>query len=54
MSTIQASDRDAAMWDMRFAKAEMDSGVETDSVGNPYDDDADGGKRSRSRKARRQ
>jgi hypothetical protein len=53
MSTVQASDRDAAMWDMRFAKAQMASGIETDSVGNPYDDDATGNKRSRSRKDRR-
>jgi hypothetical protein len=42
MSTVQASDRDAAMWDMRFAKAEMDGEVETDNVGNPYDDDPAG------------
>ena len=54
MSTVQASDRDAAMWDMRFAKAEMDGEVETDSVGNPYDDDPAGRKRSGSRKYRRQ
>ena len=54
MSTVQASDRDAAMWDMRFAKAEMDSGMETDSVGNPYDDDPMGSKRPKSRKHRRQ
>jgi hypothetical protein len=53
MSTIQASDRDAAMWDMRFAKAEMDGGIETDSVGNPYEDDPDVCKRAGSRKARR-
>ncbi len=52
MSTVQASDRDAAIWDMRFAKAEMDSGMETDSVGNPYDDDPTGRKRPRSRKHR--
>ncbi len=50
MSTVQASDRDAAIWDMRFAKAEMDGEVETDSVGNPYDDDAMGRKRSGARK----
>ncbi len=54
MSTVQASDRDAAMWDMLFAKAEMDSGMETDSVGNPYDDDPMGRTRSKSRKYRRQ
>jgi hypothetical protein len=54
MSTVEASDRDAAMWDMRFAKAEMDSGIDTESVGNPYDDDPLGRKRSKSRKYRRQ
>ena len=54
MSTVQASDRDAALWDMRFAKAEMDGEVETDSVGNPYDDDPTGRKRVGSRKYRRQ
>jgi hypothetical protein len=52
MDTVQASDRDAAMWDIRFARAEMDSGADTDSVGNPYDDDPAG--RKRSRKALRQ
>jgi hypothetical protein len=50
MSTVQASDRDAALWDMRFAKAQMDGEVETDSVGNPYDDDPMGRKRARSKK----
>ncbi len=54
MSTVQASDRDAAMWDMRFAKAEMDGAIETESVGNPYDDDQAGRKRANSRKVRRQ
>lgn len=54
MSTVQASDRDAAMWDMRFAKAEMDGAIETESVGNPYDDDTAGRKRAVSRKVRRQ
>jgi hypothetical protein len=54
MSTVQASDHDAAIWDMRFAKAEMDGEVETDSVGNPYDDDPMGRKRSASRKYRRE
>jgi len=54
MSTVQASDRDAALWDMRFAKAEMDGEMETDSVGNPYDDDPMGRKRAGSRKNRRQ
>ena len=54
MSTVQASDRDAAMWDMRFAKAEMDGEVETESAGNPYDDDPMGRKRQGSRKYRRQ
>ena len=53
MSTVQASDRDAALWDMRFAKAEMDGEVETASVGNPYDDDPMGRKRSAVRKYRR-
>jgi hypothetical protein len=46
MSTIQASDRDAALWDMRFAKAEMGDEIETESVGNPYDDDPIGRKRA--------
>jgi hypothetical protein len=50
MDTVQASDRDAAIWDMRFAKAEMDGPVETDSVGNPYDDDPSGRKRLGSKK----
>ncbi len=54
MSTVQASDRDAAMWDMRFAKAEMGGEMETDSVGNPYDDDPMGRKRMSSRKNRGQ
>jgi hypothetical protein len=45
MSTVQASDRDASMWDMLFSKAEMDRAVQTDSVGNPYDDDPMGRKR---------
>jgi hypothetical protein len=54
MSTVQASDHDASMWDMRFAKAQMDGEMETDSVGNPYDDDPMGRKRSGSRKYRRQ
>lgn len=54
MSTVQASDRDAALWDMRFAKAEMDGEMETDSVGNPYDDDPEGRRRLTSRKYRRQ
>jgi hypothetical protein len=45
MSTIQASDRDAALWDMRYAKAEMGDEVETHEVGNPYDDDVMGRKR---------
>jgi hypothetical protein len=49
MSTVQASDRDAALWDMRFAKAEMDGEIETASVGNPYDEDPMGRKRSRAR-----
>jgi len=53
MSTVQASDRDAAMWDMRFSRAEMDGEVETDSVGNPYGDDPAGRKRSDYKKARR-
>jgi hypothetical protein len=53
MSTVQASDRDAALWDMRFAKAEMDGEIDTASVGNPYDDDPMGRKRSARRKARR-
>jgi hypothetical protein len=50
MSTVQASDRDAALWDMRFAKAEMDGPDETESVGNPYDDDPMGRKRARLKK----
>jgi hypothetical protein len=50
MSTVQASDRDAAMWDMRFSKAEMDGSVETNSVGNPYDDDPMGRKRAPSKR----
>lgn len=50
MSTLQASDRDAAMWDMRFAKAQMDGPDETESVGNPYDDDPMGRKRARLKK----
>jgi hypothetical protein len=54
MSTVQASDQDAALWDMRFAKAEMDGEVETESVGNPYDDDPEGRKRLTSTKNRRQ
>ena len=53
MSTVQASDRDAALWDMRFAKAEMDGEIDTASVGNPYDDDPMGRKRGAQRKARR-
>jgi hypothetical protein len=53
MSTVQASDRDAALWDMRFAKAEMDGEIDTASVGNPYDDDPLGRKRSASRSHRR-
>jgi hypothetical protein len=52
MSTVQASDRDAAMWDMRFAKAQMDGEIDTDSVGNPYDDDQMGRKRAPSKKRR--
>ncbi len=54
MSTVQASDRDAALWDMRFAKAQMDGADETDSVGNPYDDDPMGRKRARLKKCRRE
>jgi hypothetical protein len=50
MSTVQASDRDAALWDMRFAKAQTDGPDETDSVGNPYDDDLMGRKRARLKK----
>ncbi|MGO9057379.1 MAG: hypothetical protein ACLQU2_08340 [Candidatus Binataceae bacterium] len=50
MSTVQASDRDAALWDMRFAKAEMGGEIETQSVGSPYDDDPMGHKPSRSKK----
>lgn len=50
MSTVQASDRDAALWDMRFAKAEMGGPVDTESVGNPYDDDPMGRKRVRAKK----
>lgn len=50
MSTVQASDRDAALWDMRFAKAEMGGEIETESVGSLYDDDPTGCKPSRSRK----
>jgi hypothetical protein len=53
MSTVQASDHDAALWDMRFAKAEMDGEIDTASVGNPYDDDPMGRKRSASRRYRR-
>jgi hypothetical protein len=49
MSTVQASDRDAALWDMRFAKAEVDGEIDTASVGNPYDDDPMGRKRARTR-----
>jgi hypothetical protein len=50
MSTVQASDRDAAMWDMRFSRAEMDGAIRTDSVGNPYDDDPMGRKRGARKK----
>ena len=53
MSTVQASDRDAALWDMRFAKAEMDGEIDTASVGNPYDDDPMGRKRVAPRKNRK-
>ena len=51
MSTVQASDRDAALWDMRFAKAEMGGEIETESVGSLYDDDPTGCKPSRSQEA---
>jgi hypothetical protein len=50
MSTVQASDRDAALWDMRFAKAEMGEEIDTESVGSPYDDDPMGRKRARCKK----
>jgi len=49
MSTVQASDRDAALWDIRFAKAEVDGEIDTASVGNPCDDDPMGRKRARTR-----
>ncbi|GEM_PF-5578976 len=52
MDTVEATDRDAAMWHIPFARAEMGAGVDTESVGNPYDDDPRG--RKRSRKVRRQ
>jgi hypothetical protein len=46
MSTVQASDRDAAIWDIKFSRAEIGDEIDTDSVGNPYDDDPMGRKRA--------
>ncbi len=50
MSTVQASDQDAAIWDIPFAKAEMDEPTQTESVGNLYGDDEMGMRRSAPRK----
>lgn len=54
MDTVQATDHDAALWDMRFAKAEMGGPVKTESVGNPYDDDPMGRRRCTPKKHRRE
>lgn len=37
--TKQATDQEAAAWDIPYSRAEFNGGIETDSVGNPYDED---------------
>jgi hypothetical protein len=53
MSTVQATDRDAAIWDIKFSRAEIGDEIDTDSVGNPYDDDPMGRKRAGQDRRRR-
>ncbi|HLH76118.1 MAG TPA: hypothetical protein VKV28_04850 [Candidatus Binataceae bacterium] len=48
--TEQATDRESGAWDIPYARARFEPGVETESVGNPYADDPMGERRERDRK----
>jgi|GEM_PF-5346307 hypothetical protein len=48
--TKQVTDRESGAWDIPYARARFEAGIETESVGNPYDDDPMGERRERDRK----
>lgn len=48
--TKQATDRESGAWDIPYARARFEPGMDTESVGNPYDDDPMGERRERERR----